>query len=299
MNSAPPSLHLFAYFTGGGEGGLRLAASHDAAAWHPLDDGAPLLAPALGASRLMRDPHLSRGPDGVFHLLWTTGWNDPFIGHASSRDLLHWSEQRALPVMDAFPGTLNCWAPEAIHDPATGEHLVLWSSTVPGLHAATAGLCEDAYNHRLYACRTRDFARLSPARLFFDPGFPVIDGTLLRARGEWHLFFKDETLRPAPRKTLHHVRAPSLDGPWSAPSPALGPAWAEGPAALDLGDRVLLVHDMYREGHYGALVSSDLSSWAAPASGCALPRGSRHGSLLTVPASALAPALLARLPASP
>ena len=73
------------------------------------------------------------------------------------------------------------------------------------------------------------------------------------------------------------------------------PAWAEGPAALDLGDRVLLVYDVYRDGHYGALVSRDFSAWEKPAAGCALPPGARHGSLLAVPPEAFAPELSARL----
>jgi hypothetical protein len=299
MSPSADPVHLFAYFTDGGQHGLRLAASRDAAAWSVIDGGRPLLVPALGEHRLMRDPHLSRGPDGVFHLLWTTGWDDPFIGHASSTDLVNWSAQRALPVMPPadFPGVRNCWAPEAVYAAADDEWIVVWSSTVPGRFAETADRCEDGYNHRLYAARTRDFATLSPTTLFYDPGFPVIDGSLLRRDGRWHLFFKDETLRPE-RKTLHHVSAPELAGPWSASSPAIGPAWAEGPAPLDLGDRVLLVYDMYRDGHYGAFVSRDFSAWEKPAAGCALPAGARHGSLLTVPAAALR-ALVAAVPEFP
>lgn len=286
MSTAAP-LHLFAYFTGDGASGLRLAASADAITWQPLHDGAPLLAPVLGEHRLMRDPHLSRGPDGVFHLLWTTGWNDPFIGYASSTNLLDWSEQRALPVMAAFPGTRNCWAPEAAYDPATGEFVLIWSSTVAGLHPETAGRCEDGYNHRLYVTRTRDFVMFTPAALFYDPGFPVIDGSLLHRRGRWHLFFKDETVLPVPHKTLHHVSALSSDGPWSAPSEPIGPDWSEGPAALDLGAETLLVFDRYRDGHYGALRSSDFAAWREAAPGFALPSGARHGCLLTVPAAPL------------
>lgn len=285
MSTAAP-LHLFAYFTGEGTEGLRLATSLDAISWQPLNQDMPFLAPALGPHRLMRDPHLTRGPDGVFHLLWTTGWNDAFIGHASSANLLDWSEQRALPVMAAFSGTRNCWAPEAAYDPATGDFILIWSSTVAGLHPETADRCEDGYNHRLYAARTRDFSTLAPATLFYDPGFPVIDGTLLHRDGRWHLFFKDETARPVARKTLHHVSAPSPDGPWSAPSPPLGPSWSEGPAALDLGPETLLVFDRYRDGRYGALRSSDFSIWREASPGFALPAGARHGSLLTVPATA-------------
>jgi len=282
-----PIIYLFAYFTGNGAGGLHLATSSDAIRWTAFNGGAPMLTPVLGEHRLMRDPHLSRGPNGIFHLLWTTGWNDPFIGHASSTDLVNWSEQRVLPVMDAHPGTRNCWAPEAAYDPATGDFIIIWSSTVPGRNADTDNLCEDGYNHRLYATRTRDFKTLSPTALFYDPGFPVIDGTLLRRRGQWHLFFKDETVRPVARKTIHHVSAPTLAGPWTAPSPPIGSAWAEGPAALDLGSETLLIFDLYNREKYAALRSSDLSTWRDPAPDFTLPTGARHGSLLAVPASLL------------
>ena len=28
----------------------------------------------------MRDPSICRGPDGLFHMVWTTSWNDRIIG---------------------------------------------------------------------------------------------------------------------------------------------------------------------------------------------------------------------------
>lgn len=49
--------------------------------------------PAAG-SRLRRDPSIARGPDGMFHLVWTTGWWDKGIGIAHSTNLIDWPEQR-------------------------------------------------------------------------------------------------------------------------------------------------------------------------------------------------------------
>jgi hypothetical protein len=65
---------------------------------------------------LMRDPWLGQGPDGTWHMLWTWGWSAKKmggtlkIGYASSKDLIHWSPQRALYVMENEPTARNLWA---------------------------------------------------------------------------------------------------------------------------------------------------------------------------------------------
>lgn len=99
------TIYLFTSFRGNGDG-LHLAASDDGYKWTELPG--IFLEPTVG-SKLMRDPHLLPGPDGVFRLVWTTGWNDQGIGYASSKDLVNWSEQKYIPVMEDTPGTKNCW----------------------------------------------------------------------------------------------------------------------------------------------------------------------------------------------
>ena len=75
------------------------------------------LKPLVGDSKLMRDPSLLRGPDGTFHLVWTTGWKgDQGFGHSSSADLVHWAPQQFVPVMQHEPTTVNVWAPELFYD---------------------------------------------------------------------------------------------------------------------------------------------------------------------------------------
>ena len=76
--------YLFAYFTGNGEDGLHFARSTDGLKWTEIAGGRSFLKPAVGSS-LMRDPSIARGPDGTFHLVWTTGWWDRGIGIAHSR----------------------------------------------------------------------------------------------------------------------------------------------------------------------------------------------------------------------
>jgi hypothetical protein len=219
--SLPDTCYLFSYFTGNGENGLHLAWSRDGYRWEALFGGEAILRPTVGDRPLMRDPFLFRGPDGTFHLLWTTAWEGQVIGYASSRDLLHWSEQRALPVMAHEPETRNCWAPEAIWDPAQERFVVFWSSTVRGWFPETAGVSESDYNHRLYcATATPDFTALGPTRLFWDPGFSVIDAAFLLADdGRLFLIVKDETLKPvAPPPPGRRDRSPTC----RRPSPPTG-----------------------------------------------------------------------------
>jgi hypothetical protein len=290
--SAPASqAYVFAYFTGNGEDGLHLAASSDGYRWDKLRDGASFLAPQVGKARLMRDPCIARGPDGTYHMVWTAGWNEDDIGYASSKDLVHWSAQRSLPVMAHEPGTLNAWAPEIIYDEARGEFLLFWSSTVPGRFPAGEGAGDGKYNHRIYATTTRDFASFTPTRLFYDPGFSVIDATFLRARGHAYLLVKDETRHP-PKKHLQLVEAASLQGPFGKPGAPITPPglWTEGPTALQVGEDTIVYYDAYTAKHYGALRSRDLLHWEDVSAQMRFPdEGTpwrmRHGTAIAVPAA--------------
>ncbi len=89
---------LFTSFRGNGEDGLHLALSHDGFPWTPLNGDRSFLRPEIG-KKLMRDPCLAQGPDGAFHLVWTTGWtaeSGKVVGYARSRDLVHWSAPRGV-----------------------------------------------------------------------------------------------------------------------------------------------------------------------------------------------------------
>ena len=303
-NALAAQAYVFAYFTGNGEDGLHLAASADGYHWDKLNGGASFLKPTVGKSRLMRDPCITRGPDGTYHMVWTTGWNEDDIGYASSKDLVHWSAQRALPVMAHEPGVLNAWAPEVVYDGERGEFLVFWSSTVPGRFAATDSAGDGKYNHRIYATTTRDFASFTPTRLFYDPGFSVIDATFVRALGRAWLLVKDETRSP-PRKYLQLVEAASLQGPFGQPGTPITPPglWTEGPTALRVGADTIVYFDAYTARHYGALRSRDLVHWEDVTGSMRFPdegtpQRMRHGTAIAVP-PALVAALRAPQPGTP
>ncbi|TFW33700.1 glycoside hydrolase family 43 protein [Massilia horti] len=281
--------YVFAYFTKNGEDGLHLAASDDGYHWQKLGGGASYLQPKVGKSKLMRDPCILRGPDGVYHMVWTSGWNENNIGYASSKDLVHWSEQKELPVMAHEAGVLNSWAPEIVYDEQRGEYLIFWSSTMPGKFPQTDGASDAKYNHRIYATTTKDFASFTPTTVLYDPGFSVIDATFLRANGRSYLLVKDETRYPA-KKYLQIAEAPDLHGPYGKLSEPITPKglWTEGPTALQIGQDVIVYYDAYTTKHYGALRSRDLVHWEDvtgqmhfPDEGT--PQRMRHGTAIAVP----------------
>lgn len=281
---------VFAFFRNKGEDGMYLATSADGYRWAPLHGDKPLLQPAVGESKLMRDPSITRGPDGLFHMVWTTSWEGQTIGYASSRDLVTWSPQRALPVMAHEPDVANCWAPEIFYDETEKELVVVWASTIKGRFTETLATGERGNNHRLYAIRTRDFETIGKAELFYDPGFLVIDGTIFRVGDRYGMVVKNETRFP-PAKNLFLTFAPSLRGPWSAPSEAFsGKDWAEGPSVIRIADSWFVYFDRYRARGYGAMRSRDLKTWEDLTPQCEFPAGMRHGTAFRAP-SALVEAL--------
>ncbi|HSB93005.1 MAG TPA: glycoside hydrolase family 43 protein, partial [Flavitalea sp.] len=192
---AQQAVYLFSYFKGNGEDGLHLAYSRDGLQWTSLHNDSSVLKPIVGTDKLMRDPCIIRGGDGIFHMVWTTGWKDRYIGYASSSDLLNWSEQRTIPVMEHEPTARNSWAPELTYDKKNNEYLVYWSTTIPG-HFKNEG-SEDNYNHRVYFSSTKDFKTFTPSKILIDPGFNCIDATIVSDQDGYRVFLKDETLKPA------------------------------------------------------------------------------------------------------
>jgi hypothetical protein len=221
-------------------------------------------------------------------MVWTTSWGGKTIGYASSKDLINWSEQQAIPVMADEPATLNCWAPEVFWDDAKKDFIIFWASTVTNKFTETVGQAEKNYNHRIYSCITKDFLFVAPAKIFYDPGCNVIDATMLQANRRFYLIVKDETLKP-PKKHLLIATADSPEGPFSQAGPTFTRDWVEGPTALRVGDDYIVYFDCYRDHHYGAMKSRDLVHWEDVTSQLSMPRGIRHGTALAVPPEILEP----------
>ena len=278
-SSATEAVWLFSYFKGNGETGLHLAQSEDGLTWEPVNQGRPILAPAVGREKLMRDPCIVQGPDGRFHMVWTCSWQDTGIGYAWSDDLREWSEQRFLPVMAHEPEARNCWAPELFYDDVRQQWLIIWSSTIPGRFAEGAESGDDGYNHRMYYTVTRDFEEFAPTALFYDHGFNVIDGAIFKAGDEYLLVLKDETRHP-PQKNLRIARAAQAEGPYGPPSPPItGEYWAEGPTVARFGGEWRVYFDKYTLNTFGAVASSDGRIWHDISEQVHFPEGARHGTV--------------------
>ena len=280
---------VFTYFSGNGEDGMRLAYSTDALEWKALFGGEPVYNAQVGSAQLMRDPCAIEGPDGRFHMVWTTGWNGREIGYSSSADLLHWDEAKVVPVMEHEPEAENCWAPELVWDPQQQAYHIIWSTTIPGRfpetdHQSNSGEPGRGRNHRMYITTTPDFKTFSPTRLFYDHGFNVIDGTIQPAGDQWVMFLKNETNRPfKPEKNIRIAFADRAGGPYNdAGEPITGEYWAEGPTALRDGDRWYVYFDKYRERRFGAVTSTDLEHWTEISDQVTFPEGARHGTALPV-----------------
>ena len=270
------TVSLFTSFRGNGDG-LHLAWSQDALNWTDL--GNVFLKPAVG-SKLMRDPHILRGPDGLFHMVWTSGWSDKGIGYASTSNLVDWSEQRYLPLMENTPGTKTCWAPEVYYEAILGQYLIIWSSNVetPGVTPPKGGF------HRAYYVLTRDFKTFTETKIFFDPGFNNIDTTMLKVDGKYVIVFKETDDQPAGIwGAIHGATADHPLGPYALlPEPIIKNERVEGPALAMAGSKALLYVDYYVNHRYGARETSDWKSWKDVSAETKVVPGQRHGSILPI-----------------
>lgn len=177
---------------------LHLGYSRDGLQWVPLAPAAAAFQLSEIGSNHLRDPFILRKVDGTFVLLatdWTRSYSSadywtspsPNIVVADSADLITFSNPRLLQLTSTInPVTsvpMHAWAPEAFYDPDLEQYGILWSGN-------------DANDvNRIYVSYTKDFQTLvNPEPIvFFDPGYSVIDATLVRTDTLNYLLFKDET----------------------------------------------------------------------------------------------------------
>ena len=282
QNSSETAAYLFSSFRGDGEDGLHLAYSRDGLGWTPLGGDRSFLKPEIGG-RLMRDPCIIQGPDGLFHMVWTTSWTDQGIGMAHSADLIKWSKQEFIPVMKHEPEARNCWAPEITWDPDGKQYVIYWATTIPDRFGETAESADEGWNHRMYCATTKDFKEYSGVALFYEPGFNVIDSTIIRGPEQYIMILKDETRHP-PAKNLRIAKSDKVTGPWSTASEPFSPGglWVEGATSLRVGEFWHVYYDAYEEDRYGAMRTKDFENWENITDRLEVPDGMRHGTAFSV-----------------
>lgn len=276
MTACNSKAYLFTSFHEPADKGLRLLYSDDGYHWKDFDT--VFLKPEVGNQQVMRDPSMLQGPDGAFHLVWTSSWHgDKGFGYASSADLVHWSEEKFIPVMENEPA-LNVWAPELFYDQNEKQFIIVWASCIPGRFEK--GQEEDSNNHRLYFTTTRDFQTFSPARLFFDPKFSVIDATIVkRSNNDYVLVLKDNT---RPERDIKVAFAKKPLGPYENVSKAFTDPFTEGPSVVKVKDQWLIYYDAYRKKIYGASATKDFIHFTDITGNVSLPIGHKHGTILVV-----------------
>jgi len=318
----PMKGYAFAYFTGEGYSNgeqIYFAASRgdDPLNWDELNGGQPKLTSSLG-EKGVRDPFILRSPEGdKFYLVATdlkinggNGWDaSQRAGSKSlmvweSTDLVSWSDQRMVKVSPDTAG--NTWAPEAYYDTTIGAYVVFWASKLYA--ASNTAHSGDSYNRMMYAT-TRDFRTFTPARVWVDPGYSVIDSTVIEDKGMFYRFTKDERNNTSSSPCSKFVTAQksttlrNLD--WDFVADCIGKGTAtnpgisrgEGPTIFksNTEQKWYLFIDEYGGRGYVPFETTDLASgkWTMSTS-YQLPSRPRHGTVLPV-----TQAELDRLKASP
>jgi hypothetical protein len=277
LASCRSKAYLFTSFHEPADRGLRMLYSYDGKTWKNLDT--VLLKPQVGNQKVMRDPSMVQGPDGTFHLVWTSSWRgDKGFGYASSKDLVNWSKERFIPVMDHESTTVNVWAPELFYDDEQKRYIIIWASCIPGRFEK--GIEEDSNNHRMYYTITKGFQTFSETKLFLDPGFSVIDAVIVkRAKNDYVLVLKDNT---RPERDIKVAFGSSPIGPWQNISKAFTDNFTEGPSVVKLKDKWLIYYDSYRKKIYEASATKDFIHFDNVSNKVKIPQGHKHGTIVTV-----------------
>lgn len=309
--------------------GLEYIWSRDGIHWDSIDGH--WLEPQVGEQKVMRDPSLICVHD-TFRLVWTAGWKHELsIGYSWSTDLRHWSPQQLIPVMqpldsattqpygcgfdptvayanaegqrsavrlDSIDGRpVQVWAPELFYDSDRDQTLIVWASCVPGAFADS--LEEHGNNHRLYYTTTRDWHHFAPTRLFIDPGFSVIDGTLVDNRSSfptgggktitpnpglktrYTAVLKDNT---RPNRNVRIAFSDCLEGPWTEASEPFTPGFCEGPTVVRTSDGWYnIYYDAYKMYCFGCQRTQDFVTFTDWTDSISVPAGHKHGTAIQVP----------------
>ncbi len=271
------TVYLFCYFRDSWSG-IHYEYSYDAVNWYRVDDPRyQLFFADVGDWGQMRDPHLSIGHDGTYHLVWTTSHRG--FGYAHSNDLVNWHDAKLVRVDNGagVDGFKNVWAPEVYYDVCQSQYLVIWAST----RSDAVGEFPGPMDHRHYFVTTQDFLTFSQTMMYYDPGYTSIDGTLYKDGGTYYLVFKDER---DGQKAMRYTTSSSPYGPFSqTPSSKFTPSMTEGPSVVPTPDGMLSIfYDHFTQGgRYGVVKTTNWQSFT-PGQYVDTPDSVRHGSFIQI-----------------
>ena len=287
---AQDTAYLYAYFEGpwpvGGESGVYLAYSDDGYNFTDMNGGNAILS-MQGVfdetEDMMRDPSVLYGPDGKYHMVWTTSAVDVNrnIGYAWSYDLKTWNDVQLIEVFDPVdtPNISHTWAPD-IEYIGNGEYEIIFTADPNGGHLA------------LWSTTTSDFVNFTTPVSVFDPGSQVIDGdkTYDPDTGTYVMPVVIDQGNP-----IHMATSATGDpGTWVQDNNLTvdvftGPT--EGPSLIKIGDLWHMYIDYHSVGILGMATSPDLVNWTEVSDQATLPNG-RHGAAFAAPLDTIAFSLL-------
>lgn len=176
---------------------------------------------------------------------------------------------------------------ELYYNAPDSTYHIFWASTIPGRHSyVPTSDREKQWNHRIYETTTKDFETFTPAKLWFNPDFSVIDAAIAKVPGKDELIMvvKNENSNP-PEKNLRVTRTDDINKgfPVEVSESITGKDWVEGPAPLFVGDTLYVYYDMYRNHRYGAVKSTDEGKTFTEINDeVSFPKGIRHGTAFPV-----------------
>ena len=285
--------YVYAYFQGGwptgGHSGVFMSYSSDGLNFEPMNDGNAVYVPpdswgndfSTSDEDQARDPSVVYGPDGLYHMVWTSGITTRTIGYACSADLQTWTNEQLIPIWDSSTVVDNTWAPEIFYDEDNSQYQIVFASDLNN---------ED---HKLYSITTTDFSSYSSPSLFYYNGATVIDAMIAKdtVNDRYLMALKDEQ---GGQKNIRLSTGPTAQGPWTTDNPIIvGPYSAiegnatEGPSLLKIDDTWYLYYDAYGAGYMGVATTTDpdptnASSWVNMTTQSTMPSG-HHGTVFTAP----------------
>lgn len=256
---------------------LYLAESTDLLTWTDRNNGKAVLSTAQ-RGKIIRDPYLLRDGEGTWHVFYTNDWYSRSIGHAVSVDLEHFAEQEDIELFPGNEDVFNCWAPECFYDTITNNYYLIWSSSF----RSGNGVHEDS--NRIWCARSRDLYHFEEPELYFDPGYPVIDSSVVEKEGKYYMAFKDERDFNKPGTVYSAIRtavAEGADGPYTQISPILTGWRTEGPMLLHEKGCFYIFYDSFGDGTYKGMRSKDFVNWEDITQQMVFPAGCRHLSIVS------------------
>ena len=199
---------------------LHMALSSDGYEFTALNDDKPVIdGKEIAQQKGIRDPHITRGPDGAFYLAMTDlhlfaqkeglratewerdrrgfGWgNNRGFVFMKSTDLISWNRSDVR-VDTSFPGLENigcAWAPETVYDAQTQKLMVHFTMRFG-----------NGRNQLYYAYVDDAFTKLEtePKLLFEYPKeISYIDGDITQVGDKFHLFYVPHDRTPGIKQAV-------------------------------------------------------------------------------------------------